>query len=163
MDIPQPPKAACSVYYSYLKVFQNLNLAFFFMSASDLVNSLVPFLYQLALSLKNKSRSPIYLVFYRLNNCTSFKLFDLLWSVLNKLRDRKGESEQRQISVPGVGGLEYVWVQREYCLGSLLSSWGGLPIIKCGWSGLSWLASPCILCPSHLLSREIRSLNFFFL
>lgn len=78
MDIPQPPKAACSVYYSYLKVFQNLNPAFFFMSASDLVNSLVPFLYQLALSLKNKARSPIYLLFYRLNNCTSFRLFDLL-------------------------------------------------------------------------------------
>lgn len=142
MDIPQPPKAACSVYYSYLKVFQNLNLAFFFMSVLDLVNSLVPFSYQLALSLKNKTRSPIYLLLCRLNNCTSFKLFDLLWSVLKKLRDRKGEFEQRQISVPVVGGLECVWVQHEYCLGSLLSSWGSLPIIKCACSGLSWLMSP---------------------
>lgn len=79
MDIPQPPWAACSVLYSYLKVFQvsNLNLPCFFLSAVDLVNSLVPFSYELPLHLKNETKSPIYLLVYRLNNYTSFKLFDL--------------------------------------------------------------------------------------
>lgn len=122
-------------------MFSNLNLPCFFLSAVDLVNSLVPFSYRLPLCLKNKTKSLIYLIFYRLNNYTSFKLFDLLWSVFKKLRNRKEESEQKQIS-GNCGGSRVCMSAMWILLGKPLEQLRQFAYNK------MWLVKPFLTCPS---------------